>query len=356
MSGQHQEQISVIGRSHMFLDLLDQVSRVAVLDRPVLVVGERGTGKELVASRLHFLSRRWDGAFVKLNCASLAETLLESELFGYEAGAFTGATRQRAGRFEHADGGSLFLDEVASLSPSAQEKLLRVVEYGEFDRVGGNQAISVDVRVVAAANVDLPRLADIGGFRHDLLDRLAFDVLTVPPLRARQADIMLLANHFAGRMFNELASDGGVSPVPEFSKQAKEALQDYAWPGNVRELKNVVERAVYRWADEEGPIDDIVFDPFESPWRPSVGEVGVKHKDQASVAASAVGFKQAGRAKYKLLPDARQPMDIRKSLQTVEKELLEEALAFNKFNQSDTAKHLSLSYDQLRHAMKKYDL
>jgi psp operon transcriptional activator len=339
-------QISVIGSSHTFLDLLDQVSKVATLDRPVLVVGERGTGKELVASRLHFLSRRWDRSFVKMNCASLAETLIESELFGYEAGAFTGATKQRAGRFEVASGGTLFLDEVASLSPSAQEKLLRVVEYGEFDRVGGNKTISVDVRVVAAANVDLPALADMGKFRHDLLDRLAFDVLTVPPLRSRHSDIMLLANHFASRMASEMEYIN----APVFSKQAESALQDYAWPGNVRELKNAVERAVYRWGDE-GQIEDIIFDPFESPWRPIDSNLQPASGGDAKVAMS-----HKGAEKYKLMPDARQPLDLKKSLQTVEKELIEVALSFNRFNQRDTAKHLSMSYDQLRHAMKKHDL
>ncbi|MCK5040964.1 MAG: phage shock protein operon transcriptional activator [Sphingomonadales bacterium] len=338
--------MSAIGGSHVFLDLLDQVSKIAVLDRPVLVVGERGTGKELVASRLHFLSRRWDRAFVKMNCASLAESLIESELFGYEAGAFTGATRQRAGRFEVADNGTLFLDEVASLSASAQEKLLRVVEYGEFDRVGGNQTISVDVRVVAAANVDLPELADMGGFRHDLLDRLAFDVLTVPPLRARHGDIMLLANHFATRMASELEYVS--SPI--FSKNAEAALQDHGWPGNVRELKNVVERAVYRWPDE-GPVEDIIFDPFDSPWRPDAGAaLGVSKKE------AGFGSQPVSQDKYKLMPDARQPLDLKKSLQTVEKELVEVALSFNKFNQRDTAKHLSMSYDQLRHILKKHGL
>ena len=346
MANTNQAQTSVIGGSHMFLDLLDQVSKVAGLNRPVLVVGERGTGKELVASRLHFLSSRWDSAFVKLNCASLPENLIESELFGYEAGAFTGATKQRAGRFELAHGGSLFLDEISSLSPSAQEKLLRVVEYGEFDRVGGNQTIKVDTRVVAAANMDLPALADAGRFRHDLLDRLAFDVLTIPPLRARLGDIMVLAEHFAGLMAHELELAGS----PKFSKQACEELQEHAWPGNVRELKNVVERAVYRWAEEDGPIDEIVFDPFDSPWRPQ----NIKAGEEGGV--DTVAPRQAGIPKYKLLPDARQPLDLKSSLQTVERGLIEEALAFNKFNQSDTAKHLSMSYDQLRHAMKKHGM
>lgn len=341
-----ESQVSIIGGSHVFQDLLDQVSKVAVLDRPVLVIGERGTGKELIASRIHFLSRRWDRSFVKMNCASLSENLIESELFGYEAGAFTGATKQRAGRFEVADKGSLFLDEVAGLSSSAQEKLLRVVEYGEFDRVGGNQTVSVDVRVVAAANVDLPVLADSGKFRHDLLDRLAFDVLTLPPLRARHGDIMLLADNFASRMASEIEC----VTTPVFSKNAIAALLDHGWPGNVRELKNVVERAVYRWPDE-GEIEEIIFDPFDSPWRPADVLANNNSDD-----ASGLGANVRGQGKYKLMPDARQPLDLKKSLQTVEKELIATALSFNKFNQRDTAKHLAMSYDQLRHAIKKYGL
>ena len=194
----------LLGESPAFMALAEQISRVAPLDRPVLVIGERGTGKELVASRLHFLSRRWGGPFVQLNCAALAESLLESELFGHEAGAFTGAVRRRAGRFELADSGSLFLDEIAAASPAVQEKLLRVVEYGAFERLGGAAPLSVDVRVIGATNVDLPAAAGSGGFRADLLDRLAFEVLTLPPLRARREDIPLLARHFGREMAKEL--------------------------------------------------------------------------------------------------------------------------------------------------------
>src|SRR5882762_135066 len=164
----------LLGESPAFRDMLAHVSRIAPLDRPVLVVGERGTGKELVAARINYLSSRWDKPFVKLNCAALAESLLDSELFGHEAGAFTGATRRRLSRFELADGGTLFLDEIATASLAVQEKILRVIEYGAFERVGGNEVQQVDVRVVAATNVDLPALAASGKFRADLLDRLAF--------------------------------------------------------------------------------------------------------------------------------------------------------------------------------------
>ncbi len=187
--------------------MLAHVSRLAPLDRPILLAGERGTGKELVAGRLAFLSPRWDRPFIKLNCAALAELLLDAELFGHEAGAFTGAARRRAGRFELADGGTLFLDEIASAAPAVQEKLLRVIEYGTFERIGGSETLEVDVRVVAATNADLPALAAAGRFRADLLDRLAFDVVTLPPLRERERGYRL-----AGRAFRH-PHDGRTAPA-----------------------------------------------------------------------------------------------------------------------------------------------
>src|SRR5690606_37272694 len=210
------------------------LSRAAALERPILVIGERGTGKELAASRAHFLSPRWRRPYVKVNCAALAESLLESELFGHEAGAFTGAAKRHIGRFERADGGTLFLDEIASASIRVQEKILRVIEYGEFERVGGSEVLTAEVRVVAAANVDLPDLARRGKFRADLLDRLAFEVVTLPPLRARREDIPILAQHFAHRMTAEL----GHGQFAGFSAEAMDVLLNYDWPGNVRELKN----------------------------------------------------------------------------------------------------------------------
>ena len=255
----------LLGQARPFLDLLEAVSRVAPLDRPVLVVGERGTGKELIAARLHFLSTRWDRPLVKLNAAALPETLLESELFGHEAGAFTGAVRRRAGRFELADSGSLFLDEIADTNLAVQERLLRVVEYGAFERLGGSATVQVDVRLIGATNVDLPSEAAAGRFRDDLLDRLAFDVLTVPPLRARRDDVPLLADHFGRAMAHDL----GWRDFPGFSREALAALLAWPWPGNVRELKNVVERAVYRAARADRTIAEVQFDPFDSPYRPA---------------------------------------------------------------------------------------
>lgn len=249
---------NLLGEANSFLEVLEQVSRLAPLDKPVLVIGERGTGKELIASRLHFLSSRWQGPFISLNCAALNENLLDSELFGHEAGAFTGASKRHPGRFERADGGTLFLDELATAPMLVQEKLLRVIEYGELERVGGSQPLQVNVRLVCATNADLPQMVEDGLFRADLLDRLAFDVVQLPPLRERQGDIMLLATQFAIQMCREL----GLPLFPGFSERAAETLQNYRWPGNIRELKNVVERSVYRHGSSERELDNIIINPF----------------------------------------------------------------------------------------------
>src|SRR5437868_13548962 len=254
-----------IGQSLAFLDAVERASRAAPLNRPVLVIGERGTGKELIADRLPHLSGRWAGPLVTMNCAALPENLIEAELFGHEAGSFTGASKTRHGRFEEADGGTLFLDELATLSSAAQDRLLRAVEYGEVTRIGASKPISVDVRIVAATNEHLPRLVDQGRFRADLLDRLSFEVVTLPPLRVREGDITLLAEHFGRRMAVEL----DWPTWPGFSSSASGQLQAYHWPGNVRELRNVVERAVYRHEDPERAVDEIQFDPFHSPWAPT---------------------------------------------------------------------------------------
>ncbi len=253
-----------VGQSNAVLDAVERASRAAALNRPVLVIGERGTGKELIAERLHHLSPRWSGPLVVMNCAALPENLIEAELFGHEAGSFTGATKTRHGRFEEADQGTLFLDELATLSPPAQDRLLRAVEYGEITRIGASKPVSVDVRIVAATNEHLPTLVEQGRFRADLLDRLCFEVITLPPLRVRQGDIPLLAEHFGRRMGVELDWPNW----PGFSDRVKAEMEAYRWPGNVRELRNAVERAVYRWEDPERPIDSIQFDPFHSPWAP----------------------------------------------------------------------------------------
>ena len=315
----------LIGESPAFLAVLEAVSQIAPLDKPVLVVGERGTGKELIASRLHYLSSRWDGEFLKLNCAAISETLIESELFGHEAGSFTGATRAHQGRFERADGGTLFLDELANTSGLVQEKLLRVIEYGEFERVGGKRTMQVDVRLIAATNEDLPQLASHGSFRLDLLDRLAFDVITLPPLRERPDDIPLLAEYFAINMASEL----GRGYFPGFTENALHTLGAYQWPGNLRELKNVVERAVYRTEPEQS-VADIVLDPFDSPYRPNGGTDGP-------------------RATVPL------PVDLKRAVRDIEVDLVNRAMAAGKFNQRRAAELLGLTYHQFRGYLKKYD-
>ena len=306
---------------------LEQVSKAAPLHKPVLVVGERGTGKELVASRLHYLSERWEGEFLKFNCAAISDTLIESELFGHEAGSFTGATRTHQGRFERANGGTLFLDELATTSALVQEKLLRVIEYGEFERVGGKKTLRADVRVIAATNEDLPRLVAAGRFRPDLLDRLAFDVITLPPLRERPDDILLLAEHFAVNMAKELGRDY----FPGFAERARKALLAYAWPGNLRELKNVAERAVYR-AEAGALVDEVVLDPFSSPFRPAVAD------------GNGAG------------PRFDLPLDLKQTVSALEVELIERALAAAKFNQRNAAGQLGLTYHQFRGYLKKYEL
>ena len=331
-----------IGQSGAFLDSVERASRAAPLGRPVLVIGERGTGKELIAQRLHQLSRRWAEPLVTLNCAAMPETLIEAELFGHEQGAFTGATRARAGRFEEADKGTLFLDELATLSMGAQERLLRAVEYGEVTRIGSSRAIKVDVRIVAATNEDLPRLADQGKFRADLLDRLSFEVITLPPLRVREGDIAVLAEYFGRRMASELRWE----QWPGFTPGAMQRLEEYQWPGNVRELRNVIERAVYRWDDWDRQVAHIVFDPFESPWKPEEPATRRAEEGQAAPAAPAAQTAAA----------LDTVTDLRAAVDAHEKAILEAALARHRFNQRQTAKALSLSYDQLRHAMKKHGL
>ena len=334
----------LIGRSRSFLDLVEQVSRAAPLDRPVLVIGERGTGKELIAARLHYLSGRWQRPFVKVNCAALPESLLEPELFGHEAGAFTGATRRRIGRFEMADGGSLFLDEIAEASLTTQEKILRVSEYGEFERVGSSATLTADVRLIAATNVDLPAAADAGSFRHDLLDRLAFDVLTLPPLRARQDDIPILAEHFGRAMAIELGWDRFAG----FTPGATARLLDHHWPGNVRELKNAVERAVYRAPAPGRPIADTVLDPFDSPYRPPSPSQNHGAADGESLPSGDSGSPEETAAPL--------PRGFAAAIATVEKRLLIRALELARYNQRAAAAELELSYHQLRHLLKKHDL
>jgi len=339
-----------IGQSLAFLDAVERASRAAPLNRPVLVIGERGTGKEFIAERLHHLSPRWAGPLIIMNCAALPENLIEAELFGHEAGSFTGAAKTRHGRFEEADGGTLFLDELGTLSMPAQDRLLRAVEYGEITRIGASKPISVDVRIVAATNENLPAQVDKGKFRADLLDRLSFEVITLPPLRSREGDIPLLADHFGRRMAVEL----DWSNWPGFTSRAVAELEAYPWPGNVRELRNVIERAVYRHEDPERAVDVIVFNPFHSPWAPTGTDAA------GATAVAAINGDAEEPAPLHVVSSAPAPSpgtnDFRGAVAAYERELLEEALRRNRFNQRATAAALGLSYDQLRHALKRHKL
>ncbi|CAI2414355.1 Phage shock protein F [Serratia fonticola] len=320
---------NLLGEANAFVEVLEQVSQLAKLNKPVLVIGERGTGKELIAHRLHYLSNRWQGPFISLNCAALNENLLDSELFGHEAGAFTGAQKRHLGRFERADGGTLFLDELATAPMLVQEKLLRVIEYGHLERVGGSQPLRVDVRLVCATNDDLPALAAAGKFRADLLDRLAFDVVQLPPLRQRQQDIMLLAEHFAIQMCRELS----LPLFPGFSEHARATLLGYSWPGNVRELKNVVERSVYRHGSDQDELDEIIINPFAKRSEPLDDEVTAPASDLPAL-----------------------PLDFKSWQLQQEKTLLEMALKQGRFNQRKAADLLGLTYHQLRGMLKKHAL
>lgn len=326
----------IIGESSTLAETLEHVSRVAPLNRPVLVIGERGSGKEMIAERLHFLSQRWGDTFHKINCAAISESLLDSELFGHEAGAFTGATKKRLGIFERVDGGTLFLDELATLPLRIQEKLLRIIEYGEFERLGGQHTIQVDVRIVAATHANLPELAKDGKFRHDLLDRLAFDVVHVPPLRQRKDDIPVLVDHFATRMCQELSRDY----YSGFSPHALEQLQNYPWPGNIRELKNVVERSLCHWSDFDEPIDDVIFNPFKSPFLQQL---------DLEIQASEI---LDNPTEEENSPDASQ--NFHEKVKQFEVSLIQNALETHQHHQGHTAKSMGLSYHQLRALLRKY--
>lgn len=332
---------SIIGQSATLATALERLSNLAAINRPVLIVGERGTGKELAAERLHFLSSRWEAPYIKVNCAAMAESLLESDLFGHEPGAFTGAAGRRRGRFERADGGTLFLDEIATTSPRLQEKLLRLVEYGEFERLGGQETLQVDVRIVAATHADLPALAVENRFRHDLLDRLSFDVLHLPALRQRQEDIRELAQHFAVQMSAEL----GWPLFPGFSPRALQTLQRQRWPGNVRELKNTVERSVYRWANPEKPVDTVILDPFTSPFSDASQLAATETPDSPSTRVA-----DSGAVSQEL------PIDLRQHLQDEERRLVEASLFHNGYTQKAAADALGLSYDALRGLVRKHRL
>jgi len=321
---------TLIGESPTFVEMLEHVSFAARMTRPVLVIGERGTGKELIAARLHYLSARWEQRLIRVNCAALTETLLDSELFGHEAGSFTGAARAHGGCFEQADGGTLVLDELGTIPLRMQEKILRVIEYGEFRRVGGAKTLHSDARIVGSTNEHLPDLVSEGRFRADLLDRLAFDVIRVPPLRERPEDILQLAQHFAVNMTAELRRPYFAG----FAPQVEARLLEHKWPGNVRELKNAVERSLYRMSEPEAQVEELIFDPF------GVDGDQAPEADPGSRIDTRVGL----------------PLDLRASVREFEVSLIEAALRSAQYRQTAAAELLGLSYHQLRGLLKKYSL
>lgn len=328
----------LIGESSTLANTLEHVSRVAPINRPILVIGERGSGKELIAERLHFLSSRWQESFHKVNCAAISDSLLDSELFGHEAGAFTGATRSHPGRFERANGGTLFLDELGTMPLRIQEKLLRLIEYGEFERLGGRETLQVDVRIVAATNADLPAQAKEGKFRYDLLDRLSFDVVHVPPLRERMEDLEALVNHFGSKMSVELERD----IYPGFSEAALDELRKHSWDGNIRELRNVVERSLCHWEQHNKAIEEVLINPFHT-------EEQVKNDTQNDKKNNlyAINTVEENEKKTK-------SWDLQEAVKELEIKLLRDALTSCNHHQQHTANKLGLSYHQLRSLLRKY--
>jgi psp operon transcriptional activator PspF len=313
----------IVGDSPAMHRVLEKVSAAARSGAGVLITGETGTGKELFARAVHENSNRATGPFVVVDCASIPANLLESTLFGHVKGAFTGADKASPGLIQEAHGGTLFLDEIGNLPLTAQEKILRAVEYGEFERVGGSTKVDVDVRLVCATNADLPAMVRDGKFKADLLDRLAFEVLRLPPLRHRQGDVMLLARHFTARMSVEMGYPG----PPEFGPAAVEALENHPWPGNVRELKNVVERAVYRAGG--GPVTEVDLDPFD---------VG-KSQEHTDIAQQALSMPQGG---------------LRGAVEDLKVGLARQALESAHGNQAEAARLLGLTYDQFRGLYRKH--
>jgi transcriptional regulator with GAF, ATPase, and Fis domain len=302
----------ILGESAQMQQLIAQIGRVARIPRPLLIVGERGTGKELVARAIHFASGRAAGRMVTINCAAIGDTLLESELFGHERGAFTGAERARRGRFEQADGGTLFLDEIGNMPLPFQQKILRVVEYGTFTPVGGDRERKTSARIVAATNADLSGKIKRREFLGDLYDRLAFEVITVPPLRERPEDIEILARRFLEHFAEEIPAFRG----KQLANSALKLLRSYPFPGNVRELKNLIERAAYRDTTNEITPEDIGLLPSDEP------------------IVSGAGFME--------------------QVARFSRRLLKRALAESGGNRAGAARRLGLSYDQFRHYHRKH--
>lgn len=336
----------IIGSSQTLTDTLDHTSILAAINRPVLICGERGSGKELIASRLHYLSARWDQAFITLNCAAISDELMDSELFGHEAGAFTGATKSYTGRFERAHEGTLFLDELGTMSLRIQEKLLRLIEYGEYERLGSGKTRYTDVRIIAATNADLLALSQSGRFRADLLDRLAFDVIRVPPLRERKDDIAELAESFGIKLSIELGWDY----FPGFSTSALAELMSYDWPGNIRELKNVVERSIYRSGNQDTPIQEMIINPFAVHSNTNNERNDNNPTLQMTPPLTSLNTAPTPSKTPNQLPANR---GLKEATAAFQKQRIQEALTAHQHNQKLAAEALKLTYDQFRGLYRK---
>ena len=304
----------IVGESPQIKSLIARIRRVAAIPRPVLIVGERGTGKELVARAIHAASGAADRPMVVANCAALPDALLESELFGHERGAFTGADALRRGKFELADEGTLFLDEIGHMSVPFQQKILRVVEYHAFTRVGGAEEIRTNARIIAATNANLETLMERGEFLRDLYDRLSFETIHVAPLRERSGDVELLARHFLQQFMQEIPAFGGKT----FSQEAIKILKAYDFPGNVRELKNIIERAAYRDTTNEINPEDI----------------GMLPRNGHMPSPTGGGFVEL--------------------VEQFQKRLIEDAVKKSNGNQAAAARTLGLSYHQFRYYYGKF--
>ena len=339
----------LIGESQAHLDLLEQVSALAALDQPTLMTGERGTGKELFAARLHFLSPRWEGPYHKMNCASLPEDQADRRLFGVENDGLR--SLGRTGLVEAANGGTLFLDEVTELSPRLQEKLLRVIEYGEFERVDGDDTLETDVRVIAATS-DSQKIAT-PKFRPDLLQRLAFGVVDIPPLRARPGDIPALVLHFG----KAISADLGLERFPGFTAEAMESLLDFPWPGNARELRTVVGRSVglatisreQLGEDPLTPIAEVLFSTLATP------EWSDKSAPELELALAPSTSPPDAEAPPPQL-DSQEGQDFTARTLAFERRLVDEALATTGQHQGRAADYLGLTYHQFRGLLKKHGL
>jgi two-component system, NtrC family, response regulator HydG len=323
VSGKAPRYGEIVGESPAMDRVYRWIDRVAGSDSTVMVYGESGTGKELVARAIHAGSRRGNGPFVRVNCGALTDSLLDSELFGHEKGAFTGAERRRRGRFELAHGGTLFLDEVATVAPQTQVRLLRVLQERELERVGGEETISVDVRIIAATNQPAEQLLNGSGFREDLFYRLHVVPLTLPPLRDRKEDIPVLASHFIQKLRERTGSR-----ARSISNEALERLAEYSWPGNVRELENVMERALVLADRSELTVEDLpALDPIQS---------GVE-------SATGPG----------LSPDGT---DLNRIVEGVEERLLRQALEKADGVKAEAARLLGLKPSALYYKLEKYGI